>query len=98
MATPNEDQLKDLVATYEKGVTLAVLANQFGVSIPTVTKWVRKGGGVIRSRGQRKKGTTTGRASSVESVPTLSTPKVEPTSDTFVVPEAQVERQIFQME
>ena len=108
MATPNEDQLKDLVATYEKGVTLAVLANQFGVSIPTVTKWVRKGGGVIRSRGQRKKGTVTGRVSSVtttESAPevvptaTLTNPceEVGPSSDSFVDSESNG-RQIFQME
>ena len=96
MATPNEDQLKDLVATYEKGVTLAVLANQFGVSIPTVTKWVRKGGGVIRSRGQRKKGTTT--AVNTPVATTFSAPDVAPTSDKVFVPEAQVERQIFQME
>ena len=91
MATPNEDQLKDLAATYAKGVTLAVLAQQFGVSIPTVTKWVRKGGGVIRSRGQRKKGTTV--AVNAPAVTTFTEPDVAPTSDTVFVPEAQVERQ-----
>jgi transposase-like protein len=96
MTTPSEDQLKDLATTYAKGVTLAVLAQQFGVSIPTVTKWVRKAGGTIRPRGQRKKGVVT--TTSAPVAITVTAPDVEPTSDTVFVPEAQVERQIFQME
>lgn len=95
MATPTQDQLSDLAATYAKGVTLAVLANQFGVSIPTVAKWVVKGGGVIRSRGQRKKGTVTGATMApVEMTNTVET--FEP-REAFVEPDVNVfPRQIFQ--
>ena len=99
MATPSEDSLKNLADTYAKGVTLAVLANQFGVSIPTVTKWVRNGGGVIRSRGQRKKGTVvTTTAAPVEVTDTVETfeprnPCAEIDVNTEVAP-----RQIFQAE
>ena len=99
MATPNEDQLKDLAATYAKGVTLAVLAQQFGVSIPTVTKWVRKGGAVIRSRGQRKKNRAVVTTAVTVPTPTFTNPceEVGPSSDSFVDSES-TGRQIFQME
>ena len=88
---PSEETLKDLAATYNKGVTLADLAHSLGVSIPTVTKWVRKGGATIRSRGQRKKGSFTV-GTPVEAVDPVET--FEPRDE--IVTSEPVARQIFQ--
>ena len=94
MATPSDEIVQDLVVSYERGATLAALANQLGVSIPTVTKWIRKGGANIRPRGQRKKVTTV--TASVAVTPTTES-DVEVSSDSFVDDKA-VARTIFQAE
>lgn len=45
---------KEMATAYTNGETLAKLASAFNVSIPTMSKYVAKGGATVRSRGQRK--------------------------------------------
>lgn len=47
--TDNEKQA--MAAEYTRGVGLATLSKNFGVSIPTMAKYVRAGGGVVRKPG-----------------------------------------------
>jgi predicted transcriptional regulator len=49
-----DENYKEMATAYENGETLAKLADTFGVSIPTMSKYVSKGGARVRARGQRK--------------------------------------------
>jgi hypothetical protein len=55
---------------YESGTSLTKLSADNGVSVPTMSKYVRDAGGTIRGRGRPKKAV-------VESLATSITPAVE---------------------
>jgi hypothetical protein len=49
-----DEQFKEMATAYTNGETLVKLADAFGVSVPTMSKYVFKGGARLRPRGQRK--------------------------------------------
>ena len=46
-----ENEKKQMAADYANGDGLKVLADRFGVSVPTMAKYVRAGGGTVRKPG-----------------------------------------------
>jgi len=52
--TDNEKQR--MAAEYAEGDGLRVLSQRFGVSIPTMAKYIRAGGGVVRKPGTVRQG------------------------------------------
>jgi hypothetical protein len=71
--TFTDEQYKEMAAAYTNGETLAKLADVFGVSIPTMSKYVFKGGARIRPRGQRKGAKKTVELAQVNNVPSERT-------------------------
>ena len=49
------DQKNEMKIAYEGGVRLAPLAKQYGVSAPTMAKYIRDVGGTLRNAGTPRK-------------------------------------------
>lgn len=58
-----DNQKQEFAAEYSRGITLQTLATRAEVSVPTMAKYVRAGGGVVRKQG-----------SSYRKTPAVSTP------------------------
>lgn len=83
-----QDQFNSIAAAYNEGATLAELAAKFQVSIPTMSKYVVKGGGTLRPRGQRPRTAT----------PVVSTPAPVVEEQPLPVAAAAPARQILSLE
>lgn len=87
----NDEQKVKFRATYETGVTLAQLSKDNGVSIPTMSKYVRQAGGTLRDRGRPSK----------QDTPVTTPPVEETTPEVIEKPEDVTETErpgLFPME
>ena len=90
----DESKFTLMAQMYDAGATLDSLAKQFGVTIPTMSKYVKKGGGTLRTRGQRRKYKEKNIVAAGGTVPTIA-PAGPVTTDTVVADEQMVKRQLF---
>jgi len=66
----NEDQVQKMVDSYTKaGLSLARIGADFGVSVPTIAKYLRAAGVEIRSRGRRQGSRNVPRVDAVVEMP-----------------------------
>ena len=85
-----DNEKKQMALDYENGDSLNQLATRFGVSIPTMAKYVRAGGGTVRKPGT----VANGNGNFVKTVEAVNTaiealnnmPKVESTPEPTVAP------------
>ena len=85
-----DNEKKQMALDYAAGDGLKTLADRFGVSIPTMAKYVRAGGGTVRKPGT----VANGNGDFVKTVEAVNTaiealnnmPKVEPTPEPVATP------------
>lgn len=85
-----DNEKKQMALDYANGDSLKQIAERFGVSIPTMAKYVRAGGGVVRKPGT----VASGNGDFVKTVEAVNTaiealnsmPKVEATPEPTVAP------------
>lgn len=76
------EQYRQLAKAYTAGATLADLAEEMQVTIPTMSKWVVKGGAAVRSRGRTRVNGTPAQKAPVPAAPVA--PEVEVSGRTIL--------------